>query len=338
MNALFLGLGSIGQRHLRNLNKIDNKIKFFAVRKKYFTPSLNKKNQVVKTDIKKKYKITYFKSLDELYKSKIKIDMAFICTPSIYHVNEAISLIKRNINFFIEKPLGSSFKNISKLSNLIKSKKNIKHMMGYQLKFNPIILKLKKILDKKTIGNLWYINIHHGENINDFHPYEDYRHSYAARKDLGGGVILCQIHELDYLLFLFEKYKIKIINSYSKKLTNLHINVEDTFVSSIQLSKGNKKALCNIHLNFYERPKKRTIEILGEKGKISCNLNTGEILIFKEKKIKKIQFKFDRNEIFKKQIKYFLNSIKTNKKIDKRYDVLNGIKSLSLALNLKKIK
>ena len=109
-------------------------------------------------------------------------------------------------------------------------------------------------------------------------------------------------------------------------------------MASIQLSKGNKKALCNIHLNFYERPKKRIIEILGEKGKISCNLNTGEIHIFKEKKIRKIQFKFDRNEIFKKQIKYFLNSIKTNKKIDKRYDVFNGIKSLSLALNLKKIK
>ena len=67
-------------------------------------------------------------------------------------------------------------------------------------------------------------------------------------------------------------------------------------------------------------------------------MNTGEILIFQKKKIKKIQFKFDRNEIFKKQVKYFLNSVKTNKKIDKRYDVLNGIKSLSLALNLKKIK
>ena len=96
--------------------------------------------------------------------------------------------------------------------------------------------------------------------------------------------------------------------------------------------------MCNIHLNFYERPKKRTIEILGERGKILCNLNTGEIFIFKNKKVKKIQFKFDRNEIFKKQIKYFLEAIKKNKKIDKRYDVLNGIKSLSLALNLKKNK
>ena len=310
MNALFLGLGSIGQRHLRNLYKIDNKIKFFAIRKKFFTPNLNKKNQVIKTDIKKKYNITYFKSLSELYKSNIKIDIAFICTPTIHHVDEAISLVKRDINIFVEKPLGSSFKNVSKLSKLIKSKKNIKHMMGYQLKFNPIILKLKKILKKNTIGDIWYINIHHGENINDFHPYEDYRHSYAARRDLGGGVILCQIHELDYLFFLFDKYKLKVINSYSNKLTNLDIDVEDTFVSNIQLSKAKKKSICNIHLNFYERPKKRTIEILGNKGKILCNLNTGEVSVFVGKKFKKFQFKFDRNEIFKKQIKYFINSVK----------------------------
>tara|TARA_B100000989_G_scaffold294175_2_gene272778 strand:+ start:4601 stop:5617 length:1017 start_codon:yes stop_codon:yes gene_type:complete len=338
MNALILGLGSIGQRHLRNLNKIDKKIKFFAIRKKYFTPNLNKKNQIIKTDIKKKYDITYFKSLDELYKSKVDIDLAFICTPSKYHVDEAISLIKKNINVFVEKPLGSSLKNISKLSNLIKFKKNIKHMMGYQLKFNPIILKLKKILDKKSIGEILYVSIHHGENINDFHPYEDYKNSYAARKDLGGGVILCQIHELDYLLFLFQKYEIKIINSYFKKLSNLDIDVEDTFVSNIEISKKQKRALCNIHLNFYERPKKRKIEILGQNGKISCNLNTGEIFIFKGKDVRKIKFKFDRNEIFIKQVKYFLNSIKKNKKIDKCYDVLNGVKSLLLALDLKKTK
>ena len=101
MNALFLGLGSIGQRHLRNLYALDKKTNFYAIRKKFFTPNLNKKNQVIKTDIKKKYKIRYFKSLDDFKKSKIKIDLAFICTPSNFHVDEAIWLAKRNINIFV---------------------------------------------------------------------------------------------------------------------------------------------------------------------------------------------------------------------------------------------
>jgi predicted dehydrogenase len=338
MNALFLGLGSIGQRHLRNLRSINKKINIFAVRKKFFTPSLNNKNNIIKSNIQKKFNIKYFSSLKELKKENIKIDIAFICTPSSFHVDEAIWLIKEKINIFVEKPLGSSNKNVNKLKRLLNKNSNLKHMMGYQLKFNPIILKLKSLLDKKFIGDIWYINIHHGENINDFHPYEGYEHSYAARKDQGGGVILCQIHEIDYLMFLFAGYKINIQNSYSNKITDLKINVEDTFTTNLILKKNNKKTLCNIHLNFYERPKKRRIEILGKLGKITCDLHSGDIFVYKGPLVKKYQFKFDRNDIFIKQLKYFLNSIKKNKKIAKTYDVLNGIKSLNLALQLKKNK
>ena len=337
MNALFLGLGSIGQRHLRNLFVLDKKINFYAVRKKFFTPNLNKRNQVTKTDIQKKYKIRYFKSLSSFEKSKIKIDLAFICTPSNFHIDEAIWLAKKNINIFVEKPLGNSLKNVNKLKAQLKKKKKLKHMMGYQLKFNPIILKLKSLLDKKTIGDIWHVDIHHGENINDFHPYENYEHSYAARKDQGGGVLLCQIHEIDYLLFLFKNYKLKIKNSAVNKITDLNINVEDTFTSTLLLSKKNKNTICNIHLNFYERPKKRTINILGKLGKITCDLHSGDIFVYKNTSIKKFKFKFDRNEIFKKQLAYFLNSIKTDKKIASSYDVFNGISSLKLALKLKNL-
>ena len=338
MNALFLGLGSIGQRHLRNLYNIDKSTKFFAIRKKFFTPLLTSKNQAIKGNIKKKYKITYFNSLEALKKNKTNINIAFICTPSNYHIEEAIWLVKNNINIFVEKPLGNSLKNVSKLKKLLISKNKIKHMMGYQLKFNPIILKLKKLLEKKTIGDIWYANIHHGENINDFHPYEGYEHSYAARKDQGGGVILCQIHEIDYLMYLFNDYKIKIQNSYSNKITDLKINVEDSFTSTLLLIKNKKKTICNVHLNFYERPKKRTIEFIGKLGKISCDLYSGDVIVFKNKSFKKYKFQFDRNEIFIKQMKYFLNAVKKDKKINKSYDVINGINSLKLALQLKKNK
>jgi len=336
MNALFLGLGSIGQRHLRNLYSIDKNIKFFAIRKKFFTPLLTNKNQAIKGNIKKKYKIVYFNSLDALKKENINIDIAFICTPSNFHVDEAIWLVKNNINIFVEKPLGNSLKNISKLKKLLISKNKIKHMMGYQLKFNPIILKLKNLLKKKIIGDIWYANIHHGENINDFHPYEGYEHTYAARKDQGGGVILCQIHEIDYLMYLFKDYKIKIQNSYSNKITDLKINVEDSFTSTLLLIKNKKKTICDLHLNFYERPKKRSIEFLGKLGKITCDLHSGDVIVFKNNITKKYKFKFDRNKIFIKQMRYFLNAIKKDKKIEKSYDVINGINSLKLALQLKK--
>ena len=110
MNILILGLGSIGQRHLRNLHSINKNFNFFVLRKKFITPSLNNKNLVVKQDIKKKYKLKYLKDLSQIKSLGLKIDAAFICTPSKYHIDEAIWLIKNNINVFVEKPLGSNLK------------------------------------------------------------------------------------------------------------------------------------------------------------------------------------------------------------------------------------
>ena len=332
MNVLILGLGSIGQRHLRNLRSLDKKIKFFSLRRKYSTPFLNNKNQIKKGDLESLYKIKNFKNFKEIK----NIDVAFICTPSKFHVSEAIKLLKKDINLFIEKPLGSSLKNISELKKIIKKKHNLKTMMGFQLKFNPIILKLKKLISNNTIGKIYSVHIHHGEHIDDFHPYEKYNISYAARKELGGGVVLTQIHEIDYLIFLFKKHKIKVLNKFSSKISNLNINVEDNSVAYLKLEdKKKKKILCSLHLNYFERPKKREITLIGENGKITCDLNKCEINIFKINRLKKIKFKFNKNDIFKKQIKYFLNCIKNKRRIDKDYDVINGIRSLKLALKLK---
>ena len=103
MNILNLGLGSIGQRHLRNLKELDKRINIFAYRKKFNTPALNNNNKVLNSNLKKKYNISYIKNLSEI--KKLKINCAFICTPSSHHAKEASFLIKNNISCFIEKPV-----------------------------------------------------------------------------------------------------------------------------------------------------------------------------------------------------------------------------------------
>ncbi len=336
MKILIWGLGSIGQRHLRNLFKTDKQIKFYAIRKKFTTPVLNNLNIPQKGNLKKKYNITYLSSTKDLDRLKINIDAAFICTPSKFHVDQAINLIKRNVNIFVEKPLGTNLNNIKKLQNLLKKKNKIKNMMGFQLKFDPMILKLKSLIKKKKLGKIYSVDINHGENLEDFHPYENYKNSYAAKKSLGGGVLLTQMHELDYLHFIFENYKLKALNSISRKISNLNIDVDDFFIGNLLLKKKKNEILCNLRSNYFERPKSRIIKILGSKGKIEADLNKKIIIYFKSNKITKEKFNYKRNEIFLKEIKYFYNCLKNNKLVDKIYNINNGIKSLELAINIKK--
>ena len=336
MNILIIGLGSIGQRHLRNLKKIQPKAQFYALRKKYTTPLLSSTNKVIRGEIKKKYSLQYINNLEEININKIKLDCAFVCTPTSHHVSQIIWLLKNDINCFVEKPLGSSLKQLKELEFILKKKNKLITMMGFQLRFNPIIQYLENILKKKSpIGKVFTVHIHHGENLRDFHPYEDYRISYAGKKNLGGGVILSQIHEIDYLLHLFKDYDFKNISFVSSKVSNLDINVEDAFSANFLLKKNNNKILCSMNLNFLERPKKRKIYLIGEKGSINVCLNSQKVLILKNNKTTVKKFIFKKNDIFIKEIKFFLSKIKSKNSISKSLNLFNGIKTLRFAIKLK---
>jgi len=332
-NVLIIGLGSIGQRHLRNLFAINKNLNFFAYRRIFKTPSLSNKNSVIKIDIKKKYKIKYLLSLNNL--KKYKIDTAFICSPSSFHIDEAIILLKQNINTFVEKPLGNSIKKIKILKTILK-KTTATSMMGYQMKFCPIINKLKEYVIKKSFGRPLYISIQQGENIKDFHKYEDYKKSYASIKNLGGGVVLSQIHDLDYLIYIFQNYRISSLKSFSKKLSQLSINVEDTLAASILLKKNNEKILCNLSLNYYEVVKKREINIVFEKASVQADLVNQYIKIRFPYKQKLQKFNYEKNELFKKQILFFKKYVEKNKKVPFLYSIENDIETLKVALKLKK--
>ena len=150
MKILFLGLGSIGQRHLQNAKKIFNDSEFFALR-------LKKKNLIIKnTKIKKKANLEKYYKIKVVYdyKSALKIEpnLTFICNPSSMHLMDAIRFAKIKSHLFIEKPLGRSKKQEKKLSNILKKNKLIS-MVGYQSRHHPLIIKIKNILKKHIRKN-----------------------------------------------------------------------------------------------------------------------------------------------------------------------------------------
>ena len=110
--------------------------------------------------------------------------MPLVCSPTSLHTSQAIELIKNKINVFVEKPINNNLKNINKLYRLISKNRNVKHMIGYQLKFNPLIKKLKSIITRKNIGKIYHVQIHHGEHIDDFHPMRIIRFHMLQEKNL----------------------------------------------------------------------------------------------------------------------------------------------------------
>ncbi len=340
MNFLFFGLGSIGQRHLRNLLQLKKNCKIYALRKKFSTPLLNYQNKKIRGNVEKKYKIISIKTLEYLKKKDVKIDAAFICNPSNMHASTAKWCIKRNIPVFIEKPAATNIKDLNLIKKLVKSKKKVINVVGYQLRFNPIIRFIKKYcFDQKKLGQVYNCEIFHGEHVDNFHSYESYKDSYTSQKKLGGGVALTQIHEIDYLNYFFSEYKLLEFKYISDKISKLKMNVEDNYTSIFKFrsTKNKKISLGKITCSYVQVPKKRTIFISCEQGSLHADLNKSLIKILRPKKrdyVKK--FNFNRNDMFTNEIKQFLSLIK-NPKLKKKLlpSILEDNKVNKIAIKIK---
>ena len=324
---LFLGLGSIGQRHLRNLIKLEKKIKIYAIRKINKSPLLNSKNIVIKGSVTKKYKIKNLKSIDDN-----KFDIIFITNPSSFHIDTFLKLKgQRDAYVFIEKPLDVSLKKISSLNKLIK-KNNINVFVGCNLRFTKPYKIIKKKIRSKSLGKINYVMIKSSLNITDYHSYEDYKKSYTSNKKLGGGINFTSIHEIDLILNLFDKTNIHF--SLSKKISNLKINVNDFSTSVFKTSVKKNNFLTLLTMDHFQISKERYLKIIFEKGEILWDIIKNSIVITKKNSKKIIYNKNNHNEMYLDEIKYFLNFVKKKKKIDNSYNHINGIKCLKTSIKL----
>jgi predicted dehydrogenase len=329
-NILFIGLGSIGQRHFRNFRRIAKNYNFFAIRKLKNSPELTKNNLVKspKLDLKKKNII----EISEANSLRKKFDAVFICNPSSLHLDYALKFAKKNTSLFIEKPLSHNLKGLKELKNRIEKNKII-CAVGYQLRYHKFLHYIKKIIDKNSMGQIKKVEIFNQHYLPNHHKYEDYRKGYAAKKKLGGGVLLCFIHEIDYVNFLFNLPK--NLKCKSGKKSDLEIDVEDYAKIISEHCINDYKFKVEINLDFIRKIEKRNCRILFQYGEINWNLKLDKLIIKQKGRITKTyQSKISRNSLFKQQLNQFYKCIILKSKPISNLE--NGISSLKVVMAAKK--
>ena len=294
MKYLFAGLGSIGQRHLTNLRTITDE-PILAYRTT--STNLNKLNQ---------QNITTYTNLNQALSENP--DVTFITNPTTEHLPIAIKAAQQGSHLFIEKPISHNLEQIDQLFSLTKTNNKL-CFVGFNMRFHPNLIKIKELLKKKIIGKVLFSRIQVGQYLPNWHPEEDYRKSYSAKKELGGGVVLTLIHEIDYAYWLFGE--IKEVTAFTEKLSSLEIDVEDT---AAIIMKTRNNSLIEVHLDYLQNPPVRNCEVIGEKGKIVWDYFTNEVKLYTNESEQWITFKeeFERNDMYKKELGHFLNCIKNN--------------------------
>jgi predicted dehydrogenase len=330
MRILICGLGGIGQRHARNLRELLGPgLELVAWRVRGLSRTVSDKLEIeAGVDVEKKYGIERVDSLAAGLARKP--DAALVCNPSSQHVDTAMAAAITGCHLFIEKPLAHEARGVAQLIDITR-KAGVTGMVGYQLRFHPCVRKLGEWLASGAIGPVLAVRAVVGEYLPWFHRYEDYREMYAARRDLGGGVVLSQIHEFDYLQHLFGMPS--RLTAVGGHLSSLELDVED--VASVLMDVGRDGRHVPVHLqqDYLQRPPNRACEVTGDSGRITLDLTVPSLTRWDTNGEVAERFTpegFVRNQLFRDEMKHFLDCIGGRAK--PAPSIADGARSLALAL------
>lgn len=202
LRALIVGLGSIGQRHARNLRALlGADVELLAYRARGLSHVIADGGATNPHEsVSERLAITEYATLDEALARRP--DIAFVCNPTRLHLAAAQRIAEADCHLFLEKPISDTLDGVDELARTVRDRGLIT-VVGCQLRFHPLLRRVHAVLREGALGGVTAARIACGEYLPGWHPYEDYRTTYAARRDLGGGVILTLIHELDYAYWLF---------------------------------------------------------------------------------------------------------------------------------------
>jgi predicted dehydrogenase len=274
-------------------------------------------------NVEEEYRIRVFDTLDGALAQRP--DVAFICNPTSLHVPAALGCVKAGCDLFLEKPVSHSVDGLEELSQEVAQRKRIA-MVGYQLRFHPCFQRLREIVREKLVGNPLAVRATVGEYLPGWHPYEDYRQMYASRADLGGGVLVTQIHEFDYLYALFGLPR-RLFAAGGKR-SELEVDVEDV-ASTLMDYDG-----LPVHLqqDYVQRPPSRSCEVIGSRGKVVMDFPSLSVKRWDGdgKLVEDQTWTVDRNNLFLDELRHFFDCVRARSKPE--VDLCDGIASLRMAL------
>lgn len=244
--TLVVGYGSIGQRHTRLLTELECQVAVVSSRPVDFAPHY--------------YDLS--KALSE-WQPKYTV----VANRTNEHHKTIESLVKHGFrgDVLVEKPLFDT--------HLVTLTHNFSHSaVGYNLRCHPLMIRLKSLLDDSA--QLVTANIYAGSYLPDWRPNTDYRQSYSAKKDQGGGALRDLSHELDYALWFFGPWQ--RLTALGGHQSPLEINSDDAYTL---LMETERCPSVSIQVNYLDRVPRREIRVNTNLHTIHVDLINSSIAI-----------------------------------------------------------
>lgn len=302
-NIAFVGMGSIGKRHLGNVCQL--------VKEQGNTCSID----LYRSSMSRRLptEVTALVANQLLCGEKIikHYDMVFITNPTSMHKRTLEQFRGYAGSFFIEKPVFDTvFEDMSSFDD-------VPSYVACPLRYNPVLQYVKQNIDLSKVISVRAMS---SSYLPDWRPGQDYRTTYSAHADMGGGVDIDLIHEWDYLTWIFGMPV--LCYGIAGKYSNLEIDSNDT---ALYIAK-NDRMTFELHLDYFGRKAQRTLDIFMHDDTIQCDIMEGTVTYLKEGRI--LSFDSDRNAYQMAEIQHFFDIVEDRCTNDSNVD--HGVKVLKL--------
>lgn len=299
-HILVFGVGSVGKRHMENLNKLGCRISGFD-------PNISRLEE-----IKEKIDIEFFfQSYQKIEENWEKFDGVVIASPPKFHLEQCELASRAGIPIFLEKPLTRSMEEGINLLKVLRASPNPSFLLGYTYRWWEPLRKFRDWIKNGKVGQPLHAKFVMSAHLADWHPWERYQDFFMASKDLGGGALLDESHFVDLMLWFFGMPE--SLYSRVEKLSNLEIETDDN-VDILFVYKSGLRV--SIHLDLYGRPHEKYILVTGDGCSAQWSFSPNNIKFSNsiDQEWEEERFNFERNDMFISAAREFLDLINNNTK------------------------
>lgn len=254
MKIVFIGIGSIAKKHIKAIRKIEPQTVIFALR--------SSKDALPYEAVKDFYEYDDIK--------EIAPDFIIISNPTSKHFETIQKLLPYRIPLFIEKPVFAELGHDEVIKEI--EDKQILTYVACDMRFMDCLKWLHQYMaEHKEEVRINEINVYCGSYLPEWRPGKDFRKCYSSIPELGGGVHIDLIHDVDYVYWIFGKPKEN--HAVFRNVSSLEIRAYDYANFNLIYP-----SFCaNVVLNYYRRDSKRFMEILFDNCTWTVDMMKNEI-------------------------------------------------------------
>lgn len=256
--VLIIGVGSIGERHLRcflSTGRAD--------------VSICEINEDLRRDVAERYCVdARFADLVEAIAANP--DAAVICAPAHLHVPMALQLVEAGIHPLIEKPLSVDLDDVDRLIDLVEAG-NLTAGVAYVLRQNPLLQDVRRAIHSGRFGDPVQIVVCAGQHFPLYRP--DYRDIYYKDRTTGGGAVQDALtHLLNAAQWLVGP--VSRLAADADHLVLEGVEVEDT----VHVVARHGAVMGSYSLNQHQTPNETTLTVVCSHGAARVELTRGRWL------------------------------------------------------------